>query len=259
MPTKVATRTYFNNAQWVEPTFDWQVLNKRVRDFPCVGQNLTNHNQDTNIVVNVNGKEAKKLRWYFRTLQTIYIIILTTLLRHRCGGSSVLCIELCFLSNVAVGQQWYCRLFPVTYGHLLFIHSVKGLLLILNMPHCEWNISHPRRPLTCIWPSVYGQTDLHHFTRIVTPPCRFVSHDLPVGLADAETIFALSSGQGRCGVAVIRASGPASSTALRCLAGLTHSLLPPRTASLRNITDPNSGEILDRGLVLWFPGQMFYL
>lgn len=100
--------------------------------------------------------------------------------------------------------------------------------------------------------------DLHHFTRIVTPPCRFVSRDLPVGLADAETIFALSSGQGRCGVAVIRASGPASSTALRCVAGLTHSLIPPRTASLRNITDPNSREILDRGLVFWFPGQMFY-
>uniref|UniRef100_A0A674NEQ6 GTP binding protein 3, mitochondrial n=1 Tax=Takifugu rubripes TaxID=31033 RepID=A0A674NEQ6_TAKRU len=90
--------------------------------------------------------------------------------------------------------------------------------------------------------------------RIVTPPCRSVSHDLPVGLADAGTIFALSSGQGRCGVAVIRASGPASSTALRCLAGLTHSLIPPRTASLRNITDPNSREILDRGLVFWFPG-----
>ncbi|TNM88291.1 hypothetical protein fugu_006512 [Takifugu bimaculatus] len=90
--------------------------------------------------------------------------------------------------------------------------------------------------------------------RIVTPPCRSVSHDLPVGLADAGTIFALSSGQGRCGVAVIRASGPASSTALRCLAGLTQSLIPPRTASLRNITDPNSREILDRGLVFWFPG-----
>lgn len=26
MPTKVATRTYFNDAQWVEPTFDRQVL-----------------------------------------------------------------------------------------------------------------------------------------------------------------------------------------------------------------------------------------
>uniref|UniRef100_A0A8C4GZT4 5-taurinomethyluridine-[tRNA] synthase subunit GTPB3, mitochondrial n=1 Tax=Dicentrarchus labrax TaxID=13489 RepID=A0A8C4GZT4_DICLA len=67
------------------------------------------------------------------------------------------------------------------------------------------------------------------------------------------TIFALSSGHGRCGVAVVRASGPASATVLRCMAGLTRSLPPPRTALLRSITDPQSKEVLDRGLVLWFP------
>lgn len=104
--------------------------------------------------------------------------------------------------------------------------------------------------------SFQANLDLLYFTRR-TPPCRFLCRGLPVGLADAETIFALSSGHGRCGVAVVRASGPASSTALRCLAGLTHSLIPPRTALLRNITDPNSREILDRGLVFWFPGQIF--
>lgn len=97
-----------------------------------------------------------------------------------------------------------------------------------------------------------------YFTRRATAPCRFLCHGLPVALANAESIFALSSGHGRCGVAVVRASGPASSTALRCLAGLTHSLIPPRTALLRNITDPSSREILDRGLVFWFPGQIFF-
>ncbi|XP_041791797.1 tRNA modification GTPase GTPBP3, mitochondrial isoform X2 [Chelmon rostratus] len=88
-----------------------------------------------------------------------------------------------------------------------------------------------------------------------TPSCRFLStcDEHPVGLADADTIFALSSGHGRCGVAVVRASGPASVTALRCMAGLTRSLPPPRTALLRSITDPQSKEVLDRGLVLWFP------
>ncbi|XP_075887326.1 5-taurinomethyluridine-[tRNA] synthase subunit GTPB3, mitochondrial isoform X2 [Nelusetta ayraudi] len=75
-----------------------------------------------------------------------------------------------------------------------------------------------------------------------------------LGLGDANTIFALSSGHGRCGVAVIRASGPASSTALRCMAGLKAGLPPPRTALLRKITDPRTNEVLDRGLVLWFPG-----
>ncbi|KAM6921967.1 5-taurinomethyluridine-[tRNA] synthase subunit GTPB3, mitochondrial [Xenentodon cancila] len=73
------------------------------------------------------------------------------------------------------------------------------------------------------------------------------------GLGDADTIFALSSGHGRCGVAVVRVSGPASVTALRFMAGLTQRLPSPRTALLRSITDPRSKEVLDRGLVLWFP------
>lgn len=76
----------------------------------------------------------------------------------------------------------------------------------------------------------------------------------PPALIDAETIFALSSGHGKCGVAVVRISGPASATALRCMAGLTRSLPVPRSALLRSITHPQSKEVLDRGLVLWFPG-----
>ncbi|KAM6962691.1 5-taurinomethyluridine-[tRNA] synthase subunit GTPB3, mitochondrial [Aplochiton taeniatus] len=74
------------------------------------------------------------------------------------------------------------------------------------------------------------------------------------GISDAETIYALSSGHGRCGVAVVRVSGPASSTALQNMAGLTDSLPPPRTALLRRIINPGSKELLDRGLILWFPG-----
>ncbi|KAJ4942966.1 hypothetical protein JOQ06_005478 [Pogonophryne albipinna] len=89
-----------------------------------------------------------------------------------------------------------------------------------------------------------------------TPPGRFLStcEGVPFGLADAESIFALSSGHGRCGVAVVRASGPASATALRCMAGVSRSPPPPRTALLRSIRDPISKEVLDRGLVFWFPG-----
>ncbi|XP_004553835.1 5-taurinomethyluridine-[tRNA] synthase subunit GTPB3, mitochondrial isoform X2 [Maylandia zebra] len=88
------------------------------------------------------------------------------------------------------------------------------------------------------------------------PPYRLFSSTCdgaPAALADADTIFALSSGHGRCGVAVVRVSGPASATALRCMAGFTQRLPPPRTALLRSITDPRSTEVLDRGLVLWFP------
>ncbi|XP_040846735.1 tRNA modification GTPase GTPBP3, mitochondrial isoform X3 [Ochotona curzoniae] len=71
--------------------------------------------------------------------------------------------------------------------------------------------------------------------------------------AAGATIFALSSGQGRCGVAVIRASGPASGHALRSLTA-ARDLPPARRASLRLLSDPSSGEPLDRALVLWFPG-----
>ncbi|EHH59344.1 hypothetical protein EGM_09429 [Macaca fascicularis] len=67
------------------------------------------------------------------------------------------------------------------------------------------------------------------------------------------TIFALSSGQGRCGIAVIRTSGPSSGHALRILTA-ARDLPPARHASLRLLSDPRSGEPLDRALVLWFPG-----
>lgn len=71
------------------------------------------------------------------------------------------------------------------------------------------------------------------------------------------TIFALSSGQGRCGIAVIRTSGPASSHALRSLTA-PRDLPPARKASLRLLSDPRSREPLDRALVLWFPGPQSF-
>jgi tRNA modification GTPase len=65
-----------------------------------------------------------------------------------------------------------------------------------------------------------------------------------------DTIFALSSGQPPAGVAVLRISGPRAGTALAALAG---PLPDPRHASLRTLRD-SEGALLDRALVLWFPG-----
>ena len=65
----------------------------------------------------------------------------------------------------------------------------------------------------------------------------------------ADTIFALASGQGRAGVAVIRISGPASGPALEKLTG--KKLPRARQATLRILKDAN-GEKLDEALVLWF-------
>ncbi len=68
----------------------------------------------------------------------------------------------------------------------------------------------------------------------------------------AETIFALSSGRGRAGVAVIRISGPEAGAAL---VRLTGGRLPaPRVARVAALRDPGDGSLLDRGLVVWFPG-----
>lgn len=64
-----------------------------------------------------------------------------------------------------------------------------------------------------------------------------------------DTIFALSSGAGRAGVAVIRVSGPRAASSLSALTG---GLPEPRRATLRVLRD-DGGEALDQALVLWFP------
>ncbi len=65
-----------------------------------------------------------------------------------------------------------------------------------------------------------------------------------------DTIFALSSGAPPAAIAVLRISGPDAGHALDLFAG---GRPEPRCASLRTLRDPG-GEILDRALVLWFPG-----
>ncbi|MQV99638.1 tRNA uridine-5-carboxymethylaminomethyl(34) synthesis GTPase MnmE [Sinorhizobium medicae] len=65
-----------------------------------------------------------------------------------------------------------------------------------------------------------------------------------------DTIYALSSGSPPAGVALIRVSGPATADALARLCG---PLPPARVATLRTIRTRNS-DILDSGLVLYFPG-----
>lgn len=68
---------------------------------------------------------------------------------------------------------------------------------------------------------------------------------------EAETIFAQASGRGRAGVAVLRLSGPAAFAAVARLSGGA-ALPEARRATLRSLTDPQSGSLLDRALVLLF-------
>lgn len=84
---------------------------------------------------------------------------------------------------------------------------------------------------------------------------RFMRNPLTRLFASAkpQTIFALSSGQGKCGVAVIRASGADAGDALKQMLAI-HNLPKPRYAHLKTIRHPSTKEVLDRGIVLWFPG-----
>ena len=65
-----------------------------------------------------------------------------------------------------------------------------------------------------------------------------------------DTIFALSSGSGRSGVAVIRVSGPQAAYAVETLTGKPPPR--PRLASYRRLTHPGHDTLIDRGLVLYF-------
>jgi tRNA modification GTPase len=73
--------------------------------------------------------------------------------------------------------------------------------------------------------------------------------DMDAEATNTDTIFALSSGRGRAGVAVVRVSGPQARDCLKALAG---SVPPPRQAVLRALADPGTGETLDKALVLFF-------
>ncbi len=70
------------------------------------------------------------------------------------------------------------------------------------------------------------------------------------------TIYALSSGPGLAGVAVIRVSGPETKKVLK---NITFLPLPePKFASLRKFKDPETKDLIDEGILLWFPGPQSY-
>lgn len=68
-------------------------------------------------------------------------------------------------------------------------------------------------------------------------------------MSSSDTIFALSSGPPPSGVAIVRLSGPDVRFGFETLIG---SIPEPRAATLRSIRSAG-GEIIDRGLVLFFP------
>ena len=70
------------------------------------------------------------------------------------------------------------------------------------------------------------------------------------------TIYALSTGPGVSGVAIVRISGPEASEVIKSLTG--KKLPTPRMATLRKLNNTNTSELIDEGIILWFPGPESY-
>jgi len=70
------------------------------------------------------------------------------------------------------------------------------------------------------------------------------------------TIYALSTGPGISGIAIVRVSGEDTKKVIKLL---TNAALPkPRVATLRKINKINTSELIDEGIILWFPSPESY-
>ena len=69
-------------------------------------------------------------------------------------------------------------------------------------------------------------------------------------------IYALSSGPGVSGIAVIRISGPDTAEIIKLLTKMP--IPTPRMATLRKINNINTSELIDEGIIIWFPGPESY-
>ena len=70
------------------------------------------------------------------------------------------------------------------------------------------------------------------------------------------TIYALASGSGISGVAIIRISGDNVKEVVKLLTGME--LPRPRVATLRKINNINTSDLIDEGIIIWFPGPDSY-
>ena len=70
------------------------------------------------------------------------------------------------------------------------------------------------------------------------------------------TIYALSSGAGTSGIAVIRVSGKNTSDVVKKLTG--SKLPPPKIATLKKFNKNGGKELIDEGVIIWFPAPNSY-
>ena len=70
------------------------------------------------------------------------------------------------------------------------------------------------------------------------------------------TIFALSSGPGVSGIAVIRVSGKKTAEVIKKITG--EKLPRPRVATLKKFNKNGGKEMIDEGVIIWFPAPNSY-
>ena len=70
------------------------------------------------------------------------------------------------------------------------------------------------------------------------------------------TIYALSTGSGISGIAVIRVSGKKTSEVVKKLTG--QSLPKPRVATVKKFNKNGQKNLIDEGVIIWFPGPNSY-
>ena len=70
------------------------------------------------------------------------------------------------------------------------------------------------------------------------------------------SIYALSTGPGISGIAIVRVSGKETAAVIKLITG--RDLPIPRMATLRKFNKINTSELIDEGLILWFPGPESY-
>jgi len=68
------------------------------------------------------------------------------------------------------------------------------------------------------------------------------------------TIYALSSGSGIAGIAVIRVSGKNTAEVVKKIIGAN--LPPPRVATLVKFNKNGAKEMIDEGVIIWFPAPI---
>ena len=70
------------------------------------------------------------------------------------------------------------------------------------------------------------------------------------------TIYALSSGPGVSGIAIVRISGKKTREIIKKMTG--DDLPTPRVGTLKKVKNIKTNELIDEAIILWFPGPNSY-